>query len=220
MDKLDEHLHQLALEAQEHFGTLKGRQLLTVFWETVYRSGRLTRPHRDKIPGNYEDVYDEAVERLMKYTLQNICKYDPSKSRVIGWLNMLLDRRFIREAIAEVLKDRDRLPRVHLAETEDGERTQGISMEAIPSPESPLSLTDLIKQYLEDDPDQHFKNTCIPKYPHITFQDIALKIHLKGYSFREISQEYDVPYTSIVAFYQRRLQDFAPIIRQYVEDHL
>jgi hypothetical protein len=69
---------------------------------------------RDKIPGNYEDVYDEAVERLMKYTLKNIRRYKPEKIRVIGWLNMLLDRRFLREAMPMSLKERDRLPRIHL----------------------------------------------------------------------------------------------------------
>jgi hypothetical protein len=42
----------------------------------------------------------------------------------------------------------------------------------------------------------------------------------EGDTFREIANTYAVPYTSIKSFYDRRLEDFAPLIRRYVEDHL
>jgi len=215
MEDFDQRLKHLALEAQQHFGTAKGQRLLMQLWQEVYCSGRLYRPPREKIPGVYEDVYDEAVLQLMEYTLRRIETYDPDRGvSVIGWMNMLLERRFIRDAIGRVTQREQKFQRPTLTDLyEEGDAQD--SIEAIPAPTPRPLPSDLIQTCLQEDEGDRFKQAFIPSYPTVNFQQIALLHHVEGYTFKEISVQLQVPYTSLVSFYQRRLKQFTPMIREY-----
>lgn len=78
-----------------------------------------------------------------------------------------------------------------------------------------LPPSELIQQCLNEDEGNLFKRTYIPSYPSVNFQQIALLHLVEGQSFRQIADQLQVPYTSLVSFYQRRLKQFAPIIRAY-----
>lgn len=215
MEDFDQRLKHLVHEAQQHFGTAKGQRLLMQLWQEVYCSGRLYRPPRNKIPGVYEDVYDEAVLQLMEYTLRKIEAYDPNRGvSVIGWMNMLLERRFIRDAIGRVTQREQKFQRPTLADLDaEGDAKDPIAAIPVPTPQ-PLP-SDLIQTCLQEDEGDRFKQACIPSYPTVNFQQIALLHHVEGYSFKEISAQLQVPYTSLVSFYQRRLKQFTPMIREY-----
>jgi DNA-directed RNA polymerase specialized sigma24 family protein len=216
MEDLDQRLKHLAKEAQHYFGTARGQTLLMQLWHEVYCSGRLYRPLKDKIPGVYEDIYDEAILQLMEYTLRNISVYDAQKASIIGWMNMLLERRFIREAIQRFTDREQKFQRPTLADLdEEGSSSNDHDIEAIPVSKPKPSPSELIQQCLREDEGDRFKQTCIPRYPSVNFQQVALLHHVEGYSFKEIAERLQVPYTSLVSFYQRRLKQFTPIIRAY-----
>lgn len=225
MSDLDERLEQLALATQKQFGTAKGQVLLMQLWDTVYKSGNLYRPPKERLPSNYQDVYDDAVYRLMEYTLRNIGKYDPAKGTVMAWLNMLLDRRFLKDAIARANQAGDRTVHLTLTDLDDADQANRINaieyeIEAMRARDTQLPLSEIIKRCLKEDHSDQMKQASMPKYTHINFQTIALRHHLDGKTFKDIADEFKVPYTSLVSFYQRRLKSFAELLKQCVDRHL
>jgi len=213
MEDLDQFLQCLVEECQQHVGTARGQTLLMQLWDEVYRSGRLYRPPSNRLPGVYEDIYDEAILKLMEYTLRNIHAYDAEKASVIGWMNMLLERRFIRDAIQRFTDREQKFHRLSLADLDEGSPSDAIETIPVPS-EHPLP-TQLIQHCLQEDAGDRFKQTCIPSYPTVNFQQVALLHHVEGYTFTEIAARLQVPYTALIAFYQRRLKQFTPEIRAY-----
>lgn len=79
-------------------------------------------------------------------------------------------------------------------------------------------LSEIIRQCIEDDPEGIFKTECVENKPHASFQAIFLAKRVDGKSWKEISEELDIPVTTISSFYWRRIQRFAPIIKRYVQE--
>lgn len=208
MDDLDEQLQHLALRSQQQTGPAQHRTLMQL-WETIYRSGKLYRPPRDRLPGNYQDIYDEAVFRLMEYVFRRIDRYDPTRGSVMTWVNMKLDRSFLRDVIIDWGKEQSRFQPLTLADLDAPDPLENL---AVP-PEDPLP-SQRIQQCLEDDQDDRFKTECMKGHPSIHFQQVALLHHRDGYTFKAIADQLQIPYTSLVSFYQRRLKVFAPHIKQ------
>ena len=91
----DEELMMLAIEAQRHPSKSKERRMaLTKLVNKIQESGRLCRPYRNLPPERYEDIYQEAIQKLMIYICENINKYNPEKSPVMRWVNFYLEKRF------------------------------------------------------------------------------------------------------------------------------
>lgn len=217
MADFEQQLQILVASAQQQFGTPQGQISLMQLWETIYRSGRLYRPPRDKIPGIYEDIYDEALLQLMEYTLRNIRAYDPQRgASVIGWMNMLLERRFIREALQRHTKRENPIRRPSLSNLDEDNDFDAVA--AIPVAALSLLPSEAIQQCLQEDEGDRFYQESIPSYPTVNFRQIALLHHVEGYSFTEIADRLQVPYTTLVSFYQRRLKRFSPQIRAYCLD--
>lgn len=223
MDELDEHLHQIALDAQKYFGKLKGRQRLMQLWGEVYGSSRFpqrSRINRKIFIENPDEIYDDAVYHLMEYLLRNISKYDPTRGSVMAWVSYLLEKRFVLEAIERVQRDQRRTePKKNLKDA-DGKENPRSDVEAIASATPDLSQIKLllIQKCFEEDEDNLFRTTCMQAYPFINFRDVALKHHVNGLNFTEIAKLFAVPYTSLKSFYDRQLKKFAPTIRHYVEN--
>jgi hypothetical protein len=208
MGDLNQTLQQLALQAQQQTGAARSRTLMQL-WETLYRSGKLYRPPRDRLPGNYQDIYDKAVFRLMEYVLRRIDRYDPSRASVLTWVNMKLDRSFLRDVIIEWSQEQAHFQVPSLADLDTPDL-----LENLPTPPDDPFPSELIQQCLETDEGDRFKTACMKKYPWVNFQQIALLYHRDGYSLTAIADQFQIPYTSLVTFYQRRLEAFAPLIQQ------
>lgn len=103
-NQLDEQLLRLTVKAQQHPHRSPERQIILKQWvNLVLHSGKLYRPRQGEFPGIYDDIYNEALQDLLLFVCQNIDKYDPERASVMTWLNMLMTRRFFRDAIAKVL---------------------------------------------------------------------------------------------------------------------
>lgn len=219
----DAHLTRLALRAQHYWGTHEGKTCLMEFWQAVYRlyqAGQLSRPPAYSRISNYDDVYHDAVSHLMDYVLQHLDRYDPQKASVRGWLNMLLDRRFFRDAQRKDRLREQRIRRPTLAELEQMDGYAAFDINHLPAPEPCPPRAALIQQCFIEDPGSAMQLDTMSAYPYVNFRAIALRYHLDGQSFRDIAADLQVPYTSLVSFYQRHLKQFAPMIRAYVEDQL
>lgn len=69
----------------------------------IVRSGRLCHPQKSQFTAQfYEDIYDEARQELLLYICENIDKYDAQRGSVMAWVNVLLQRRFFKDAIRKI----------------------------------------------------------------------------------------------------------------------
>lgn len=203
----DTQLKKLALEAQQHSPYTKLRQqALTELVNAIILSGRLCHPHRWITPNDfYELIYEEAVNQTLVYICQKIDNYDPQRGReqkFTNWVNFRLDKimlgchgKFKQKLNPELLTlaDLDNLVQVEETQT---------------------SCSELLRQCLEDDTNNIFKNEYIRNYPKANFRDIALAT-FAGKSWEEISLEMDVKISTLSSFFQRSCKKFAPQFKEY-----
>lgn len=199
---LDQCLKQLAIEAQQHLpNTLKRQLAVQKLLIEIERSGKLKHPTAPpQFRGHlYQEIYAVAKQRLFCYMNEKIDNYDQNRE-VLQWANFLLEKRFP-DAIREVTQvcqglDLTKIKRLTLDDLDMEEITVQKDVEE-----------GEIVRYLEEDPEGIFQAEHIPKYPHANFQFIALQVAF-GYSFKEISDELQLPYQTVMSFYKRRLVKF------------
>lgn len=204
----DNRLKQLALEAKQHSPQTQQRQyLLTELINAIQLSGRLIRPQRGELSRDfYILIYDDAVNRTLLYVFQKIDLYDPERGKGVfmNWVNFRLDRT-LRDIRASYQLTQDKPIAIEEIET-IGERQN-------------LPTTfEIITHYIERDPDKIFQQEMIKKNPNASFQAIFLAKRIQGKSWKEISQDLEIPVTTLSSFYWRCIQRFAPKIKQYVQD--
>ncbi len=202
--ELDEQLKELALKAQRHHTTQARRIALTQLVNAIWQSGRLYRPYSARFQTLYEDIYDEAVQNLFFYICNNnnINKYDPERGEVMTWVNMLLTKRFFPEAIPKIVGQENEI------NLEQSHLENLISSE-------PISLSEQIRQCIEDDPEGIFIKEHIKGHRKANFQAIAIRRYSGG-PWKDISVEWGIGITSLHNFYQRCVKKFAPKFREYL----
>lgn len=202
---LDEQLRHYAIAAQQHPPQSPKRQVaLRKLVHGILTSGRLCRPQRGQYQGRYDDIYHEALQDLMLFVCENIDKYSPDRAPVLVWVNMLLKRRFFNGAIAKIL-DKPEITCMSLHDLEHLERAPTHSSK---------TLTELLEECIDADPDNRFKQTHLIGRPTITFQ-VIMKRRLSGQSWEEISEEFDTKLSTISSFYYRNLNRFSSMLRDY-----
>ncbi len=214
---LDEQLKQLAIEAQSYQPHTKQRQLaLTKLVKGIMRSGRLFRPSPGRLPPNfisaYEEIYEDAKQELMLHICQKIDEYNPERSPVLTWVNLLMDQRFFTKAIGMF---RDRRDKRVLNPTPSLDDLDAFEPDEIISPEKPSSLVEELRQYLEEDSEDIFKKHCIREHPEANFQFLLLQ-RLADKSWQEISGEMQIPIPTLSTFYQRSIKKFASKLKDYL----
>jgi DNA-directed RNA polymerase specialized sigma24 family protein len=203
---LDNQLSHLALTAQRHPPLSQERQVaLRQLVTGILRSRRLCRPQLGQFAGNYQDIYDEALQELLLFICQNIDRYDPDRGTVMAWVNMLFDRRFFREAIPKVL-GKQNLTRMTL-----------MDLDRISAPAAEPTLTDTIQEFVERDPDNHLKQEHIKNHPTANFQ-VLLQRRLQGISWQDIANEFGIAIPTLSSFYYRRLDKFSTQFKDYCVD--
>ncbi|HBL14342.1 MAG TPA: hypothetical protein DD379_23735 [Cyanobacteria bacterium UBA11162] len=204
----DTRLKTLALEAQTHLPRTQQRQyLLTELVNSIQLSGKLFYPPPDKMPRDiYQLIYDDAVNRTLLYVFQKIDLYDPTRGngKFMTWVNFRLDKIF------KEIKLLNQLPK----ETTINEQT----LDSLGQPEPSTSVFEILREFIENDPEGLFKNEAIRTHPTANFQAIFLAKRVNGQSWHEISENLGVPMTTLSSFYWRCIQRFAPKIRQYVQE--
>ncbi|MGJ3250420.1 MAG: sigma-70 family RNA polymerase sigma factor [Elainellaceae cyanobacterium] len=202
---LDEQLKHYAIDAQQHPPQSQGRQIaLRKLVNGILTSGRLCRPQAGQYRGRYEDIYSEALQELMLFICENIDKYSPERGAVLVWVNMLLRRRFFNEAIPKVL-DKPGVVRMSLHDIEH--------LDLAPS-DPPKTLTELLEECVDADPDNLFKTAHLAGQPQATFQ-VIMKRRLVGSSWDDISAEFNTNLSTISSFYYRGLARFSSVLRDY-----
>ena len=202
----DAQLKNLAIEAQRHSPHTELRQYaLGELIEAIRLSGKLIRPHRTRFsPQFYELLYEEAVNKTLTYICRKIDTYDPERGeqKFMNWVNFRLDRVVI-EACSE-FREPNSMSLPSLAELEE-----------IVKPEEPPSLFERVRESLDEDAENIFKNTHIRNRPDANFSAIALA-RFSGKSWEDISAEFQIPLPTLSRFFQRCCEKFRSKFRQYL----
>ncbi len=202
----DTHLKKLAVEAQHHPPHTELRQYaLGELVEAIRLSGKLFHPHRASFsPQFYDLLYDEAVNKTLTYVCRKIDKYDPERGdkKFMNWVNFRLERVFIETCREFREPNISNLPSL-------------TELEEVVQPEEPPSLFERVRECLEEDAENIFKQAHIRNRPDANFTTIALA-RFSGKSWEEISAELKIPLPSLSSFFQRCCEKFRPKFRQYL----
>jgi hypothetical protein len=196
-------LQNLALEAQKHPPRSEWRQYaLGELWQAIQLSGRLYYPHQNSVPPKlYELVYNEALSRTLLYLCRNINKYDPKRSQVMTWINYRLNRTFIDS------KNKFINYNIQYLEPEALDKV-------VPSEDS-TPLSESIRQYIEDDPENSFASQYIRNRPDANFRAIALA-RFAGKTWEELSIEFDLKVPTLSRFFCRVCNKFRYKFREFL----
>ncbi|MEL6439308.1 MAG: hypothetical protein AAFQ80_08665 [Cyanobacteria bacterium J06621_8] len=182
---------------------------LTELIRAINLSGRLCRPHTYKFsPEYYHSLYEEAVTETLGYICLNIDLYDPNRGqgKFMNWVNFRLDKtvlkcheRYYKHARYEISAEQFFVP--------------------IQQPVVEADLSQILREYLEQDPEQVFHNTHIRNKPEANFARIALG-KFAGDSWEIISQQLDVPIPTLSSFYNRWCRRFAPLLATELKKYM
>jgi DNA-directed RNA polymerase specialized sigma24 family protein len=213
----DRILQERAQAAQQHPAQSPARQkILNHLVSGIMQSQRLGHPQRGSWPpALYEDLYNEALQRTLLEICQKIENYNPQHP-VMAWVNFLLGKYFI-----GVVNDYRRLGLTYLP-TGDREQPQSLLSlddldEDIPMTET---LTDdrLLRQFLDEDPEDLLKQEHLRDRPEVTFQRLAVAKFVKDRTWEEIAAELDISIQTLCSFFNRRLQKLTPYFRKYLQE--
>lgn len=209
-------LEMLAIAAQQHPPRSLERQLaLNQLVNQVLTSGQLSHPQRGLWPMDlYEDLYNEALQRTLFRICHKIDAYNPIHP-VMAWVNFLIKASFM-----DVANDYKRGGVTYIPRTERGRTFSIPSLDTLDqhlSVEEPLSDARILKQLLEEDPDNVFKKS-IRDHPEATFQCLAKAIYLEDKTWAEVSDDLDISIKTLHSFFARQLQALKPYFRTHLQD--
>jgi Cdc6-like AAA superfamily ATPase len=92
-----------------------------------------------------------------------------------------------------------------------------VSKKLVPE-EQMLSEFQMLRQFLEDDPENLLKNEHIRGYPQASFQYIAIARFVEEKTWETISTELnDMSIQTLCSFFHRRLHKLMPYFQKYLQ---
>ncbi|HEY9601957.1 MAG TPA: sigma-70 family RNA polymerase sigma factor [Allocoleopsis sp.] len=211
MDRLNEQLHQLVIEACSHpAGSAARQKNLT----------KIIRLITNKLWKEYTPYYQDALQQTWVYFCHNICEgstgepYNPERGSVITWLNFYLKRR-LQDSYLDEQKRQTRV--VSLSHESSGlgdteKKTDPIENLAA-EPDVP-PLLEQVRQWAQADSDGDLRRTHIANHPEITCQVLILRRLPPETSWKTLAAEYNLSISTLSSFYQRQC---LPRLRKFGE---
>ncbi|KKD35966.1 MAG: hypothetical protein WAN66_11370 [Limnoraphis robusta] len=217
---IDSQFNQLAREAQQYSkGSYERRRALNLLMDKILKSGRLIRPKKGSFPfpvSIYEDLYNEAKSIMMMEICQNIDRYNPEQD-VMAWCNFLLDKRF-----TDCFNQYTRRGLTYLPKGEKNEDVASLpnleDLDSFRLPAEQISKSQELQSLIEENPDNIFTKEYIKGQPKATFQFLAIAKIWQDRKWKDISAELNVPVSSLCEFYKKRLKEFTPYFREYLQN--
>lgn len=212
--ELSELLNQLIAKACScPPGSLQRQKYLVQIIRLIMKSGRLWKENTP--------YYDDALQQTWLYFCRNICEgvtgqaYDPTYGSIITWLNAYLKRRLQDFYLNEHRKQAITVPLdQHRAASDDNSTTFDELVDNLPAiPDTPPILEE-VRSWAETDPDGQLQQIHIKGRPDVNCQVLILKRLPPEISWKELSEEFSLPITTLTSFYQRQC---LPRLRKFAE---
>jgi hypothetical protein len=202
-DDLDRLLQELALEAQKHPPQSPKRQVvLNRLWQEIWKSNRLGHPQQGKWEQSiYQDFRNEAIARTCLETCQKIDRYNPEHP-VMAWVNFCLNIHFKR--VAQEYYEHSSLPSLDDLKLD------------IPVDET-LSEPQLLRKFLQEDPEGLLQAERLRNRPDISFQFLALEKYVEDRTWKSMADEFDISVQTLCSFFDRRLQKLKPYFYKHLQ---
>lgn len=210
-DDFDERLQQLAIEAKQHPPLSPQRQLaLNRLVNKILQSDSFSHPQRGLwSPSLYEDLYNEALQKTLLEICQKIDRYNPEHP-VMAWVNFLLGKRF-HDVVKQWYSNKGEGGVISLDEM-DSLASNNLSPE-----EHILSEAEMLRQFLEDDPENCLKNEHVRGHPEASFQYIAIARFVDDKTWEAISAEFDnMRISTLSGFFYKQLRKLMPYFQKYL----
>lgn len=215
---IDLRLQQQAEEIQKYLPQSPQRQLaLNQFVNQILKSGRLGHPQRNLWPPPvYADLYNEALQKTLLEVCQKIDKYNPAHP-VMAWVNFNLNHQF-----SDVVKDYRNLGMTSIPGLDQmGQITCLPSLDDInvyAPAEDVFSEDRLLRQLLEEDPEDLLKRLYLRGRPEVTFQLLAIAKFIEGKTWVEIAANLEISVQTLCSFFNRQLNELMPYFRKHLND--
>lgn len=210
-NELDRQLAELAEQAKQAGSPLERQRSLHRLIHLLSQPRVLYPPQLNRHPPEaHRDLYNETCQRVWLYVCRNIEQYDPQKASVRKWVNYLLDKRFI-----DVVKERNGKRTTYLSDLSELEKRLEERRRDQQRIEEEAAQVQSLRDFLEQDPLGVFRDKHIKGHPKASFQAIALRI-LAGKTWKEISEEFKIPISSLSSFYQRCLTKFLSLLQRHL----
>ncbi|MCU0537811.1 MAG: hypothetical protein MUD14_28320, partial [Hydrococcus sp. Prado102] len=130
----------------------------------------------------------------------------------MAWVNFLLNKHFI-----NVVNERKKQGITSIST----EKTYILSLDeldrALPMKES-FSNAQLLRQFLEDDPENLLNNERLRERPEVTFQFLALAKFVEDRTWDDIATKLGISLQTLSSFFDRRLQKLMPYFKKYLQE--
>jgi hypothetical protein len=206
-----ETLHYLVTEACKHpAGSTQRQKDLT----------KLIRLISNKLWKENTPYYPDALQQTWLYFCQNICEgntgkpYDPNRATVTTWLNFYLRQR-LHDFHINSQKEKFRIVLTPIEPLGLPDSHQTVNpLENIPAkPDIPPLLED-ITQWVEADPEGELRRIHITNHPKVTCQALILRRLPPETSWKNLSQEFNLPISTLSSFYQHKC---LPCLRKFAQ---
>ncbi|NJR19248.1 MAG: sigma-70 family RNA polymerase sigma factor [Calothrix sp. CSU_2_0] len=210
-------LQQLVEEVKQFSATddspiirAKRRIALNRLVNAIQFSGRLSKQAKWLELPNYQDYYNEALQKTLIEICERINQYNPQYP-VMAWVNQIFNWRFEDVVAKEKKKGLTQVPK-------NQEMSAVLSLENLQEEltiEDEISDEEQLKQIIEIDTENYLTNEIIQGHPQANLKAILLLL-LAGKKWKEISEELGVPVTTASSFYQRRVRKIIAYIKKYI----
>ncbi|NET32046.1 MAG: hypothetical protein F6K19_08585 [Cyanothece sp. SIO1E1] len=210
-DEFNQRLKQLAIAAQQHPPNSLQRQLaLTQLVNEIWHSGQLNHPQSGRWPPHiYQDLYHEALQQTCLYIFEKIENYRQD-SPVMAWVNNLVSYKF-QAAVKELSRHREiTMPSVDDLDRKllEQEKSQSQAIQ---------SDSQLLRQFLQEDPEGLLRQEFIRGHSDMTFQYLAIARFIHDQTWEAISTSKGISVQTLCSFFNRRLRKFIPYFHKYLQ---
>lgn len=189
---------------------VKRRIALNKFVNAISDCGRLSKQTQWLGLPNYEDYYNEALQLTFMEICDKINEYNPQYP-VMVWVNKIFHWRFIdvvnkerKKGLTKVPKGKKITPVLSLDEINK-------ELETV----NKISQSEILKEIINQDPDNYFISQHLKDRSEANLKVIILFL-LEGKKWKEISQDLNVPLTTLSSFYQRRMHNIIDYLQKYI----
>ncbi|MEW6491722.1 MAG: sigma-70 family RNA polymerase sigma factor [Cyanobacteriota bacterium] len=205
----EEQLHYLVEEACEHpSGSVQRQKNLTAVIRLISK----------KLWKENTPYYQDALQQTWLYFCQNICEgitgkpYDPNRSSIATWLNFYLKQR-LHDFYIRKHKEEFRTAATPIEPLESGNTHSTLNrVETIPAKPDVPPLLEEVTTWVETDPEGELRRIHITHHPEVTCQVLILRRLPPETSWKTLSQEFNLPISTLSSFYQHKC---LPCLRKF-----
>ncbi|MBC1191670.1 hypothetical protein PN434_14305 [Microcystis aeruginosa CS-558/01A06] len=230
MHDLERIVDELALKAKSYPKGSKDRlKYLTKLTNAILQSRPSCRNYRNLPYPICMELQNEAIQKVFFQLYdKKLDEYDPNQGHLLHWFRETLGFRFLdlcdKYVMGRLVQENNKKKRVRdesldkpVYQNDDPSSTTHLDNLEQPETAHPRHREyEKLRELIEQDPTGKFRQAHVEKREEVTFQVIALG-RIDGRSWNDLSEQWNIKVSVLSSFYQRSIQRFKPIFRDYLD---